>query len=292
MNGRLRWNAQVAANVEVRLCVLDRLSACQDDALTTRTGADGAFSLSQVPPGEYSVAIQAPPSNDFFYLTAGAFVEPAQYTVEDGGMLDLGDQAIYRLDLEVDSPQHNSFITDANPVLTWQAYPGAEYYEVSLAPAYGDPILSNARVYSPSLAVETALLGCPYTWWVEAFDEQNGKLAENGRPSQFTVEGQSASCVIDGLAPADGARISGNPLALAWAPHPLAQSYRVTLWRENGQDDAADEELVLYLSPASRPTTPLAGPLSPGDYAWTVNAYSPEGAQIAGSEPAEFTVGR
>jgi hypothetical protein len=284
VTGKLVWNAQPAPGVEVRLCDAGRLRLCPRSDLTGRTDANGVFVLDDIPAGAYAAAVQAPPSADFFYLTSGAFIDPALYRVAAGMTLDLGIQPLYRLDLRI-HPVTGDVSTGLR--LAWDAYPGADYYEVSVAPAFGEPVLANARVASTTLEVAAALPDCAYSWWVEAFDEQNGKLAENGRPGAFDVAG-GASCVIDGLAPDGLAGVAAEGARLSWAAHPAAVEYRVTLWSLTDQE----RPRVLDFAQATLPELVVQEALAPGAYAWVVIARDGAGRQVAGSQTARFAVGR
>jgi hypothetical protein len=285
VTGRLMWNGRPAAGVEVRLCDPAQLHRCPRGSLSGRSDADGVFALEDVPSGAYAAAVQAPPGADFFYLTAGAFIDPAIYRVEAGTTLDLGVQPLYRLDLRIHPAEGAS---PAGARLSWEAYPEADYYEVSLAPAFGDPVLANARVASATLEVAEALPDCAYAWWVEAFDDQNGKLAENGRPGAFEVAGGGASCVLGGLSPDGLAEVPAKGLRLTWAAHPAAVEYRVTLWSLTDQD----QPRALDFAQATQPELAVEKALAPGAYAWVVTARDGAGRQVAGSETARFIIGR
>jgi hypothetical protein len=271
--------------VEVRLCDAARLHLCPRSGIAARTDAGGVFALNGVPVGAYAAAVQAPPTTDYFYLTSGAFIEPAVYRVAASATLDLGIQPLYRLDLQLDPA------ADAGPggtSLRWEAYPEADYYEVSVAPAFGEPVLANARVTSTTLEVAAALPDCAYSWWVEAFDEQNGKLAENARPGAFEVAGGGASCVVGGLAPDGLSETPGKGARLTWTAHPAAVEYRVTLWSLTDQE----RPRALDFAQATLPELVVEEALAPGAYAWVVSARDGAGRQVGGSQTARFSVGR
>ena len=287
VKGRVVWNGAPIKGVQVSLCNETSYAlGCVGEAASVQSDADGQYLMADVPPGEYNLALRAPGSEQWIYITEGLGINPARYTVDKDQTLHVADQSLYQFDLQLLEPAPDSSVTSDAPVLKWAQYPDADWYEIYLAPEKGDAVFARFQATSNELAVTEPLQNCGYYWQVEAISRQHGKLAESNRRGSFNVTGQPVSCVLELAAPANDAEIGGKEVELVWAAHPRATSYTLLLWNES----SPEHELVLDRVAVGDTRYRVTDELEPGTYVWAVYAFDATGRQVAGSEVRRFSV--
>lgn len=285
--GRILWNAQPVADLEVKLCEeVSLVRGCSGLQFTAHTDERGSYVIADVAPGEYSLVAHAPDTDHWLYVTTGLGLGGRKYTVGADQTLNVGDHHIYKFDLRLATPSDGSQVDTATPTLAWEAYPDATYYELYLRPEKGRAILVSHRVDGHQIVLETPLLNCKYTWKAEAFNAQGVKIAETDGYHDFSVTGQTVSCYIEVTAPLDAATVSGSELGLSWEGHPLAASYKILMWN----DSEASKPRVLDFMEVRDASYAFSETLPPARYVWSVHAYDEAGEEIAGSEVYDFSV--
>jgi len=83
------------------------------------------------------------------------------------------------LDLVLLEPAHQSVTKNTLFRLSWQAYPGAAYYEVLLLHDHAHAFLDHERVEGTSFAFSKAQQPGDYDWVVEAFNTAGEKIASS-----------------------------------------------------------------------------------------------------------------
>lgn len=289
VEGHVVWNGKPAANISVRVCEdLSTLGGCKGRKYESKTNAQGDYRITGIEPGEYSFEAKAFDSVYWLFTTQGA-INARKFALSADKTEVLRPFTVYKLDLKVTNPRHKASVKDARPLLTWDKYPGADYYEIYLAPKQGEALLVDQRVYAKDgaeIAAPSALQNCAYSMRVEAFNADKVKIAEHEESYvEFTVTNQATKCVVDLTAPRRDATVAGAGLKLAWEAHAQADEYRVVLYPTDKPSDK-----VLDFVRAAESVLTLDKTLEPGKYTWWVQVIDKQGKRVAGSEPQFFTV--
>lgn len=282
--GRILWNNQPVVGTEVILCEeFGMFSGCQGINFSVNTDQNGYYLFTDIPPGEYALAAHAIDRDRWIYVVEGLGFTATKYLVQADDTLIISSKSIYKYDLVQNYPADGASVTDGQPTLTWEAYPGAAYYEVYLTPDRGHAIFVSEKINDTQISPVEPLLNCEYTWQIEAFNTNGVKIAEYDGYYHFTITGQQFSCEILLTFPQDGASVSGNNLQLSWEEHPLASYYRVHIWDQDYVDilDSVHSNEVNYI---------VSQVINPGIYTWYITAYNSSDDDIARSDFYEFTV--
>ncbi len=277
--GRVLWNGKGAAGLEVKMCEdIQLFGGCKGKEFRARTDVNGEYVIVDVAPGNYALAVHAIEKDSWLYITAGLGIGARKYTVAADKILSVGDQSIFKTDLRMKQPVDDSTTSDNKPMLGWDAYPEAKYYEIYLTPEHGKTVYIHKRVDTNQLTVENPLNTCKYTWDVAAFNDQGTKIAEKANYFHFQVTGQPVSCYVQISAPGDKATLPGTGIKLSWAAHPTAAYYKVHMWK----DETGSPKILDFLQ--VRDTSYAIGDnLKAGKYVWSVYAYDQFGEEVAGS---------
>jgi hypothetical protein len=153
--------------------------------------------------------------------------------------------------LQLTWPENEESV-DSQPVLQWEAFPGAVSYHIVVLDdaAFPPPVALDQTVTEPMLAVDQPLAPGHYSWTVWAQDRETAVLAQLN--SAFFVKD-----VLEPIAPADGAAVSPEPV-LQWQSYPGAVRYQVVVVLDEATTDTS-----LVVTP----------PVKPGSYTWTVWAF-------------------
>jgi hypothetical protein len=282
--GRILWNEMPAPDLEVKLCEeMGMVSGCEGAEYSAQTDADGIYLVANITPSEYALAVESFDGEHWMYVTAGLGIGAKKYTVEANKTLRIPEQSIYKFDLVQTRPDEDESVSEARPLLEWDPYPDAAYYEVYLTQDNGSALFVHEKTETNSIAPKRDLLGCEYTWQVEAFNDQGTKIAEKDGYSHFKVVDQPLACYLEVVSPGNGASVAGSGIVLEWKAHELAKYYRVHLW------DADYKDLLEGMKvDGTSYTVPLT--VAPGRYKWYVTAYDSDDAQFAQSDFIEFSV--
>lgn len=282
--GRILWNNAPVAGDEVLLCEeFGLFSGCEGVNYAAVTDGEGYYIFSNVAPGEYALAVRAIDSDTWLYVTEGLGMGADKFQVLADETLRIPAQSIYKFDLVQLSPAEDAAVPEGQPMLTWQEYPGAAWYEIYLNPDRGRAVFVNDEIYATQIVPQQPLLNCEYTWQIEAYNAEGDKIAEHDGYMHFTVTGQPYFCDVPLLSPQDGAVVNGQGLELSWEAHGLASFYRVHIWDADYTDilDAPRVDGTAYT---------VGQDIVPGAYTWYITAYDGSDSEIARSDFYEFTV--
>lgn len=299
--GRVVANDQPVVDSEVRLCIDD---ACNQVERTTSTDNLGWFVFINLPLSDYSVQVKGfdPDSRmwfSFFSRPEDAKVSyypyyigpnPFKFHLNDGETLNLGDLHIYKTDLKLTTPTSAEEVSQRNPTLTWEAYPGAAYYGlyfgkslyISNTSIYPDLPEVAEKVIGNSYTINRSLPNCQYSWKVEAYDADGIKISESAEEDVFTMVNQISSCTLTMKTPSNEATFKpGEKIEFTWdglAPYFILQINAL----EGGRSYSFANQSVIDPVVVSGTSYILQEGLPIGEYAWGVSAF--EGNEmVAGS---------
>lgn len=285
LSGRVVWNDEPVVGAAVRICTdVSTFSGCEGETFDTTTGEDGAYLFTDVTPGEYTILVKESGAEDYVFARTLS-MDGETVTVEADEGLAIGDFPLVRFDLVLSAPEDNAEVEEAQPVLTWEPYPGAASYEVALMPEHGTSVFTSQAVDEPTITPQSPLLTCEYSWWVEAYNDSGVQIGESPDHFAFSVEGQAASCYVDVLAPADHSVVPASGVTLKWEAHPLADHYTLHAWK----DDDSSNPILDFLE-VDGTSYDIPGPLAPGEYVYFVNAINADGDTVATNDTRYFTV--
>jgi len=193
VQGKVLYNGKPVENIDVRLCeTFSRfLSGCGGQIYTAKTDKDGDFVITNVPPKEYEgLTVRIFDTDAYVFATTGiAGISATKYNVEADKTLFVIPTHLFKADLKLVNPKAGSTIGGGDVEFTWDAYPDAAYYKLTLTP---DNHLSetryvNQRVDGASFKATKALEKGGYRWKVEAFNSADKKLSESSDDITFTV---------------------------------------------------------------------------------------------------------
>ena len=299
--GRVVANNQPVVDSEVRLCIDD---ACNLVERTTSTDNLGWFVFVDLPLSDYSVQVKGfdPDSRmwwSFFSWPDDAKVTyypyykgptPFIFHLNAGETLNLGDLHIYTTYLKLTTPASAEEVSQRNPTLTWEAYPGAAYYGlyfgkslyVSNTSIYTDLPDVAEKVIGNSYTINRSLPDCQYSWKVEAYDADGIKISESASEYVFTMVNQISSCTLTMKTPSNEATFKpGEKIEFTWdgiAPYFILQINSL----EGGRSYSFANQSVIDPVLVSGTSYTLQEGLPIGEYAWGVSAFEGKD-KVAGS---------
>jgi hypothetical protein len=194
VQGTVLYNGKPVENIDVRLCETfsQFLSGCGGKIYTAKTDKDGVYVITNVPPKEYQgLTVRIFDTDGYIFATTGiAGISASKYNVEADKTLFVNPTNLFKADLKLVNPKAGSTITDANVEFTWDAYPDAAYYKLTLTPDnhMSESRYTNQRVDGTSFKATKPLEKGGYQWKVEAFNSADKKLSESDDRITFTVQ--------------------------------------------------------------------------------------------------------
>lgn len=267
--GRMLWNGGPVEGLEVKLCdEIKYFGGCDGAEYPTRTGANGVYAVLDVPPGSYGLTYKALESDTWYYVTSG-FLNSKDFEIPAGQMVDVGDHNTVKTDLKVISPKEDERLSGvARPVISWESYPGAAYYELTFHSGRGGSLLHRKKMAETSFTLDRDLQSCDYSFDVEAFNGSEVQIAEYDGWANFTIAGLPQSCNMVALSPADGATVSATGIKLTWQPHDWADVYKIHLYLESDSNVK-----VLDFVESREPSYLITQNVPAGQYYWVVYGY-------------------
>lgn len=199
VQGKVLYNGQPAANIEVRLC--EKFSrfvgGCSGETFTARTDAAGEYLIKGVPPRIYEGLTAKVFDTDYYIFATSGYVQSAKYKIDEGETYFAPDTHLFKQDLKLTSPKAGSKTAPEGIEVKWDAYPDAAYYKMSIFADAGSGAQSNydyvnRRVDGLSFALDEPLAPGSYNVRVEAFNGSDIKLAQSSGDIKFTVAGEPA----------------------------------------------------------------------------------------------------
>jgi hypothetical protein len=277
--GLLQWNGTPVADLVIQACAsANYKNECEQPIFAATSDSNGAFVITDIPPGEYEVVVHA--INQEKWLDVSNLTDDYS-TVEIGAdqCHSAGDINLIKYDLFQKNPPNNAKLNEPRPILTWDAYPDAAYYELYWGAEEGQAVYAYERVDTNQVTPQMDISNCRYSWKVTAFNAQSIAIAETEEFFNFYVLNQPLSCYIVNNQPASNSVVSGENLILSWDKHPLADHYQITMVLS----DPEYKKILDYIE-VTEPTYALEIILEPGDYYWNVYAIDQFGNTVAGDE--------
>lgn len=200
VQGKVLFNEQPAAGVEVKLCETfnQYFGGCSGETFTTKTDAAGEYLIKDVPPRLYEGLIVYVFNSKYYIFVTSGIVSAAKYKVEADKTFFAPETHLFKNDLKLQSPKAGAKVAAENIEVKWDAYPDAAYYKMSI---YADSSTGakteydyiNKRVDGLSYTLDKPLAPGTYTAKVEAFNSNDTKLSQNSDDIKFTVTGGGAS---------------------------------------------------------------------------------------------------
>jgi hypothetical protein len=277
--GTLLWNSIPQPDLEIQACLDSNYkNECEEPIYSATSDNNGAFIIANLPPGEYDVVVHALGQQkwlDVKDLTDDYHVGE----VEADRCVSTGNVNLIKFDLFQKSPANNARLSDARPVLTWDAYPDAAYYEIYWGSEEGKAVFVSERMNTNEATPPVDVLSCKYNWKVTAFNSQGVSIAETEEFFYFYVQDQPISCYVVNNLPASNSTVSGSSLVLSWDAHPLAVKYQVTMVMSS----PSYEKIIDWVE-VTEPRLVVDVTLKPGEYYWNVYAIDQYGDIVAGDE--------
>lgn len=198
VQGKVFYNEQPAAGVEVKLCETfsQYLSGCGGEILTAKTDGAGEYVVKNVPPRIYeALTVKVFETNYYVFATSG-IVQSAKYKIEAGQTFFAPDTHLFKNDLKLLSPKAGAKIAPQNIEVKWAAYPDAAYYKFSInadisSTGQTEYDYINKRVDGLSYVLEKPMSPGSYTCKVTAYNGNDIKLAQSSDDIKFTVTGEA-----------------------------------------------------------------------------------------------------
>jgi hypothetical protein len=286
--GKVLWNDQPVPGAEVKLCAeVKILGGCEGLELRGTTDQEGRYFFANVPPGEYVFLARIPGEETWTYRVK--FMTPIKETVREGETLIIKGLSTIKSDLKLIIPMDKAEIETTTPILEWEAYPEAAYYEVDFQYETLNIFLlsgDQGRTEEPKLDVSTTLpkplQPGKYSWRVNAYNAHHTLIAKSKHYYHFVVTGQPPLFKL--LSPADGEIVRTMPLTLRWDACPGTAYYKVYL----SQDKPKSETILSFVKTWENSYTIT---LEPGEYHWGIDAYDANDKRIGKGEwLPDFTV--
>jgi len=286
--GKVIWNDQPVPDAEVKLCAeVKILAGCEGFEMSGTTDQEGRYFFANVPPGEYVFLARIPGEETWTYRAK--FMTPIKETVKEGETLTVKELSTIKSNLKLSYPMDKADIETTTPILEWDAYPEAAYYEVAfqyetlgVVLLSGDQRRTEEPKFDVSTTLPTPLQPGKYVWWVKAYNAHHSQIAESRNHYHFVVIGQPPLFKL--LSPADGEVVRTVPLTLGWDAWLGTAYYKVYLV----QDKPKRETILSFVKTWENSYTTT---LEPGEYHWGISAYDANDETIGKGEGlSRFTV--
>jgi hypothetical protein len=156
---------------------------------------------------------------------------------------------------------------DANPILQWQSFEGADEYSVTVTAVGADTAVFTQKTAETNIPIAPALTPGSYTWHVEALGDNEKILAE--LDSTFSVKD-----VVTLVAP-DAFETVGAEPELKWQAYPGAISYQVIVIND------AFPPVVVCEHTTTETSYVVSPALEPASYSWRVWAFDSNNQLVA-----------
>jgi len=193
VQGKVFFNSQPAANINVKLCeTFSRfLSGCGGQTFTAQTDGNGEYVITNVPPKTYeALTAQVFDTDSYVFATSGIGISSAKYDVVADKTFFVTPINLFKSDLKTTNPKAGSKVSADGLEVKWEAYPDATYYKFSIFAddaSVTSPYI-NERVEATSFALDKPLQKGTYRWQISAFNKDDRKLAESADDVKFTVQ--------------------------------------------------------------------------------------------------------
>lgn len=168
---------------------------CDGRSYTTKTDESGEYLIKDVTPGTYEALTVQVFNTPFYVFATSGMISAAKYNVEAGKTFFAPESHLFKNDLKVSNPKAGAKIPPDGLEITWEPYPDATYYKVSVhgdsaSGATTDLDFVGRRVDGTSLVVDKPLSPGTFRIYIDAFNGNDRKLAQSDRNSKITVAGE------------------------------------------------------------------------------------------------------
>jgi len=267
--GRLFWNGKPIEGQEIKLCdEIKMFGGCQGAQFPAVTDAYGVYVILNVTPGTYGLTYRALDSDSWYYVTSG-ILNAKDFEVPANQMVNVGDYKTIRTDLVILTPQDKERMSNVRrPVLSWEPYPEASYYELTFHMDRGGSLIHRKKLSETTFTMDRDLQSCEYSFDVEAFNAQGESIAEYDGWRRFQIAGFPQNCVMKALSPADGASTAANAITLTWESHEWAAVYKLHMYLKSDSNTK-----ILDFVETTTPNYKVTQAVPAGQYYWVVYAY-------------------
>jgi hypothetical protein len=196
VQGRVLYNGQPAANIEVKLCETfsQFVGGCSGEVFTAKTDATGEYVIKDVPPRLYEALTAKVFDTPYYVFATSGIMQNAKYKVEADKTFFAPDSNLFKSDLKLVSPKAGAKIGASNIEVKWEAYPDAAYYKFSInadssTGASTEYDYINKRIDGLSYVLDKPLTPGTYSVSVNAYNSNDIKLSESADDIKFTVTG-------------------------------------------------------------------------------------------------------
>ncbi|HEX8118515.1 MAG TPA: carboxypeptidase-like regulatory domain-containing protein [Pyrinomonadaceae bacterium] len=193
VQGKVLYNGKPVPNIDVKLCEkFNRFfGGCSGKTYAAKSDADGDYVIANVPPMSYEgLTVRVFDTDGYVFATTGiGGLSTPKYDVTADKTLFVRTTNLFKSDLKVLNPKAGSKVSAQGLELKWQEYPEAAYYKLSLypsTPTVTSPYIGQ-RVEAATFALDKPLPKGEYRIEVEAFNDNDQKLAECADDIKFTV---------------------------------------------------------------------------------------------------------
>jgi hypothetical protein len=194
VQGKVLYNSQPAANIEIKLCeTFNRfMGGCTGQSYTGRSDKDGEYLITNVAPKTYeALTARVFDTDSYVFATSGiAGLSAAKYDVVADKTFFVAPIHLFKSDLKILNPKAGAKVSAQGLELKWDSYPDAAYYKFNIYPddsSITSPY-SNERVEATSFALDKPLEKGTYRWRVDAFNKDDRKLSESADDIKFTIQ--------------------------------------------------------------------------------------------------------
>ena len=196
VQGKVLYNGQPAAGIEVKLCqTFNRyFGGCSGDTYTAQTDANGEYLIKNAPPGIYEGLVAKVFKTNYYVFATSGFVGTAKYRIDADKTYFAPETNLFKNDLKLSNPKAGSKVAPRGIEVKWEAYPDASYYKLSV---HGDSSTGaetnldyvNKRVDGLSFVLDQPLSPGSYSITVDAYNTDDVKLSQSPSDVKFTVTG-------------------------------------------------------------------------------------------------------
>lgn len=193
IQGKVLYNEKPAAGVEVKLCEkFSTISGCSGEEYKTKTDDNGEYLFKNVDPKEYAGLLAKVFNTPMYIFAAQSFgIVSAKYKIEADTTFFAPVTNLFKSDIKVENPKANAKVDAGDFEIKWEKYEDAAYYKFGLYPAetsVTSPYI-NQKAEGESFKVEKPLEPGKYRLKIDAFNENDVKLAQLKEDIEFTVTG-------------------------------------------------------------------------------------------------------